>query len=596
MNIRSILAVVLLYLLIPFSAHATSSSTSISAIYSVQSTDEKQTKVVYSIDIEEPGGAHSTSEYSLHMPTSFPVASIQAMVDTEPVEPVISSQQNYISVSIPLPDSDKKTHRLIELSFLQGNVVHQNGKQTEVLIPTLLTKTNETIRYQLSIPSDLTNSLLSSRPMFSQRDGVNMFWTGTRGKTIQIMFGASKLFYHATLQYDLQNESGLSRTMDITLPPETPYQLLHNVSFSEKPREITIDPDGNPIARYVVAPHGKKSVKFQATLELRVLPDSERLMYDRLLFQSSRAHLLRPYIGEEGRTPPLKDSRTVYEYTVASLSYDYSQLNTPSLRTAHKTVSQILNTPTKSICLDYSSLFVSLARKNGIEAREVYGYSIQKDEQLRPTNGDELHSWAQFFDTDTQQWVNIDPTWDDTSSLDYYNFHDFNHVVLAYRGADSNKPYPAGFFRFNNSSDTSLISIVPVAGAETDRSTLSIDRSAMRTSYNASEPTNTTVSVMNVGTTVRYNVPVSVTSRHAVVHLEKRTIPILYPLQRATLTLLVTGNDKLVGADVLVITAGDHSEQIPITVLPRSYMKTIMLAVSVLTVMTVLWIIGKRRK
>jgi len=597
-NIRSLLAVVLLYLFIPFSAHATSSNTSISATYTVQSNDEKQTKAVYAIDLEEPEGAHSTSEYSLHMPTSFPVTSIHATVDTEPVEPVISSQQNYISVSIPLPDSDKKIHRLIELSFLQGNVVHQNGKQTEVLIPTLLTKTNETIRYQLSIPSDLTNTLLSSRPMFSQRNGANMFWSGTRGKTIQVMFGAPKLFYHTSLQYDLQNESGLSRTMDITLPPESPYQLLHDISFSEKPLEIGIDSDGNPIARYTVAPHGKKSVKFRATLELRVLPDGERVRYDRLLFQSSREHLLRPFIGEERRTPPLKDPRTVYEYTVASLSYDYSQLSTPSLRTAHKTISQILNTPTKSICIDYSSLFVNLARKNGIEAREVYGYSIQRDEQLRPTNGDELHSWAQFFDTTTQQWVNVDPTWDDTSSLDYYNFQDFNHVVLAYRGADSNTPYPAGFFRFNNSSDTALISIVPSAGseAEADQSALSIDRSAMRTSYNASEPTDTTVSVLNAGTSVRYNVPVSVTSRHSVVHLEKQIIPILYPLQKVALTLSVTGSDKLGGADALTITAGERSEQISITVLPRSYLKTIVLAVSVLSVITVLWIVGRRRK
>lgn len=595
MKILAFLFCITIGLLLPLSAHAAAPRSSIEALYTISSDTETQTKVEYTIELEEASSAIATDEYTLNIPTSFPVTSVTATVDSDAVQAVLASQQNLLSVSVPFPQTDKRDSRSITLSFLQTNIVRRSGDHTEVLIPTLISRQNEEIRYRLRIPSHIANTVVSSRPMFASRDRDEIVWNNPRGKTIQVLLGSAQQLYSLALRYELQNDSSIAQTSTVVLPPETPYQLLHAVRLSERPVSLTFDADGNPIASFSILPRGKKVVEYHAAVELRLLPDEQRKQYERAAFASMKPHLLRPYIGDEHRTPKLSDSRAVYEYTVASLSYDYSQLNLRKLRTNHKTAAEILSSPTRSICLDYSSLFVHLSRKNGGEAREVFGYAINQNEQLRPTQGDELHSWAQYYDTAVQEWIDIDPTWEDTSSLDYYHFHDFNHLTLTYRGAQESKPYPAGFYRFTGNTQAQLITVHPIDSLPAPRSSIVLNTDSLKKTYNDRERSSTSLTIENRGDSVLYDLPLFVTSPQVNIAVRPSRIPVIYPYQSRSVQLTVQPNGRAIGATTMLVSVGEVSRELRITVLPQSYTKTFVISGSVLGLLLLVWLIGRKR-
>ncbi len=583
------------FLLLPFSVSASSSRSEIEATYEIASTQESQTKATYIITLEEQRGPQNTAEYRLNVPTSFPLTSITATVNDEPSQPVIVSQQNMISLTIPFPESEKRESHRIELSFLQSNIVRSNGRQVELLIPTIIGAPNDSTTYRVKIPDAISNSVISSRPMLSSRSSDGIVWNNPKGKTIQLLLGQPQQYFSASLTYELQNDSGTTQNYAVTLPPETPYQIFHSFSLSEPPNDLTVDTDGNPIATYTIRPKSKRSIQFRGVLELRLLPDTVRRAYSSSLIERSAEYLLRPYIGSEARSPKLNSSRAVYDYVLASLSYDYAQLNKRSTRTKHKTATQILSEPTKSICLDYSSLFVHLARRNGVLAREAFGYSLQSDEQIRPTQGDELHSWAQYYDRAAKQWMTVDPTWEDTSSLDYFDFTDFSHITLAIRGRDSEQPYPAGFFRFADTKDRSLISVTPTDNPPTMPARLTIDLSETRKTIYSGEQSELSVSVRNDGSQVLYNVPLTATFAGRVIDIRPQQIPVLYPYQTVTIAIILRPDGLNTRKETVQIRAGDETYVTTVTVLPRSYTRTILISGTILTVLIAIWLIGTRR-
>ncbi len=73
---------------------------------------------------------------------------------------------------------------------------------------------------------------------------------------------------------------------------------------------------------------------------------------------------------------------------------------------------------------------------------------------MRPIqdNSDILHSWVEYYDTKKSKWVPIDPTWQDTSHIDYFSSLDFNHIVFAIHGKKADYPYPAGSYKFDATS------------------------------------------------------------------------------------------------------------------------------------------------
>ena len=102
--------------------------------------------------------------------------------------------------------------------------------------------------------------------------------------------------------------------------------------------------------------------------------------------------------------------------------------------------------------MEFTDVFIAIARAAGIPARESVGYAYTSNGRLRPLSfvADVLHAWPEYYDTDQHVWVPIDPTWASTTGgVNYFDKLDFNHIVFAHYGVTSDYPYPAGFYRKN---------------------------------------------------------------------------------------------------------------------------------------------------
>ncbi|MBI2404889.1 transglutaminase domain-containing protein, partial [Candidatus Gottesmanbacteria bacterium] len=119
-----------------------------------------------------------------------------------------------------------------------------------------------------------------------------------------------------------------------------------------------------------------------------------------------------------------------------------------------------LVSPQNSICMEFTDLFVALARAAGIPAREVVGYAYTTNAKLRPLSliADVLHAWPEYYDRERGIWVSVDPTWANTTrGVDYFTKLDFNHIAFAIHGAKSDAPYPAGFYKRSGTNSKDVV-------------------------------------------------------------------------------------------------------------------------------------------
>jgi hypothetical protein len=139
--------------------------------------------------------------------------------------------------------------------------------------------------------------------------------------------------------------------------------------------------------------------------------------------------------------------RAIYTYVSQTLGYDYSRVSQTPIR---KGAVLALHSPENSICMEFTDLFIAVARAAGIPAREAIGYAYTTNSRLRPLSlvADVLHAWPQYYDSERKIWVPVDPTWSNTTGgVNYFDKLDFNHIVFAIHGKSSDYPYPAGFYR-----------------------------------------------------------------------------------------------------------------------------------------------------
>lgn len=78
----------------------------------------------------------------------------------------------------------------------------------------------------------------------------------------------------------------------------------------------------------------------------------------------------------------------------------------------------------RGVCTEYSTLFVALARANGIPARYVEGYAYGEK-----FNGWLGHAWAEAY---AGEWVPVDPTWLEVGSLDALHVEEGRYAELSH--------------------------------------------------------------------------------------------------------------------------------------------------------------------
>lgn len=331
------------------------------------------------------------------------------------------------------------------LRFENLEIAKKNGSIWEINIPGIEADPDIASYFtSLQVPPSFgTNAYMSPKPA----DGYRWNKIQMQRGGISAAYGDKQVFT-TDLTYFLKNPNIRTGVTQIALPPDTPYQTVIIKSLTPQPRNVERDADGNWLATYRVLPGEELTVEAKLTVIVSLTakkisdlsPDQWKIYTNPLQYWQSDPQIQD--LAKRYNTP-----QQIYDYVVSTLSYDYNRVNQQPIR---KGALLALHTPKESICMEFTDLFIAIARAAGIPARELVGYAYTTNSILRPLSliSDILHAWPEYYDSTLKTWIPVDPTWGNTTKgVDYFNKLDFNHIVFAIHGTSSTQPYPAGSYK-----------------------------------------------------------------------------------------------------------------------------------------------------
>lgn len=285
------------------------------------------------------------------------------------------------------------------------------------------------------------------------------------------------------LIYQLENKAAVSSLHEIALPPDIQNkQQVNHHTLDPQPISVHQDDDGNLIAVYKLKALSTQEVILTGSVKLmgaqinpelggavKDIPDeiakeytTEKEFWE---INSVEIQTLKNKLYEEDATV-VQNAQKIYTFILETLTYDYAVVQKDYVERSGAVKALLATTPIA--CMEFTDLFIAVARSMGIPARELNGYAIntQPDSDLplsiKLKSGDLLHAWPEFYDPNLG-WIQIDPTWGKTSGLDYFTKLDTSHFVFSIKGKDSNYPLPAGMYRLD---DTKQLVEVQIAQDE----------------------------------------------------------------------------------------------------------------------------------
>lgn len=380
------------------------------------------------------------------------------------LEPTITTSGTATNILITFPDDvvgEGKSHTFT-VRYESTELAQRAGKVLEVQIPPFSTDENYAEHsIVLRTPFLFGNPVRISPPTgTSQLDGefITTRFTNSNKQPIVAVFGTEQ-FFTLTLRYNLQNASSNPGFMQVALPPDTAYQRVQYLSLEPSTNDITVDADGNWIATYHIPPNTTQPVYLTANVRVSLEPSSlvpiQRPIPDHFAdqkyWESTDAQIKELSAAHSG-------VEALYTYVVKNLAYSYEGVDKGEIL-PRKGARAALAQPTQAVCQEFTDLFVALARAQGIAARRLTGYAYTQNKALKPLSyaADVLHAWPEYFDDGTQQWKQVDPTWQNTTGgVDYFHQFDLNHITFAVNGVSSTTPYPAGSYKTDHLSSQDI--------------------------------------------------------------------------------------------------------------------------------------------
>ncbi len=126
-----------------------------------------------------------------------------------------------------------------------------------------------------------------------------------------------------------------------------------------------------------------------------------------------------------GRTTPLDKAHAIYDYVFDNMKYDKTGTGWGRGDVLYACDAK------KGNCTDFHSLFISMARSQGIPARFEIGFPLPPDKHAADIAG--YHCWADFFEPE-HGWVPVDisEAWKHPEKKDYFfGAHDDNRVQFS---------------------------------------------------------------------------------------------------------------------------------------------------------------------
>ena len=448
LNLLKFLIVSFFIFLIPIPTAQASNSfnTDYSVVYTA--TENGSTHAVLNVTLTNISSDYYASSYKVQLGFDT-INNIQASDPDGPINPIIEKTDDGYVLTLKFNKKvvglNKKLN--FNLVFDTPDVAKQYGNIWEINIPGIANPDEfGSFTVEVKVPPSFGKPAYTKpyQPLNSL-----VFDKKQLGKSgISISFG-DKQIYSFHLVYHIKNENPYPIDTEIALPPTTNYQTVFIQNINPRPQNVLMYKDKNLIAHFSLLPLQKMDVYVDGKVDIRLIPETEELS----------AQERRKYLEEKpywSTTAPeikklakeLKTPEAIYKFVVTTLKYDFTRVTGDKPRLG---AVNALKSPDSAVCLEYTDLFIALARAAGIPARENNGFAYTENSRQRPLSlvRDILHAWPEYYDKQKKTWVMIDPTWGSTTGgVDYFSTLDFDHFVFVRKGLDSDYPVPAGGYKF----------------------------------------------------------------------------------------------------------------------------------------------------
>lgn len=178
---------------------------------------------------------------------------------------------------------------------------------------------------------------------------------------------------------------------------------------------------------YDVIRHERVALASQARVVPATLTQKERT-------QDLQPNLLVPITGipadlaakvTQGKNAPLEKARAIYDYVFSTMRYDKTGTGWGRGDVLYACDAK------KGNCTDFHSLFIAMARSQGIPARFEIGFPLPADKDSGDIAG--YHCWSDFY-IDGKGWIPVDisEAWKHPEKKNYFfGSHDVNRVQFS---------------------------------------------------------------------------------------------------------------------------------------------------------------------
>lgn len=422
--------------------------------YDVQ--DSGKTLVNHDIVLENNFSTLYATTYTLSLENidAEGVAAKDTKGNVLPVE--IEKNGDVTNIKITFPDAivGKGSQRHFSISYENGSFAVRTGEIWEISIPRLGTENAfRSYNVTLNIPSVFGfEAYISPKPQSTGSNASGLTYTFNKSDIMQTGitagFGQFQVFSF-NLSYHLENPLSKTALTQIAIPPDTAFQKIYLQKISPKPVNVTVDNDGNWLATYNLSARQRVDVIVTGSVQIfasfRSFPKPSEAELSDNLKETDYWQVNDPRI--KALANQLKTPKAIYDYVSTTLKYDFARVQ-PNVQRMGAV--DALKNPTQAICMEFTDLFIAIARAAGIPAREINGYAYTENPELQPLSlvADVLHAWPEYYDRDKGAWIPIDPTWAATSGgIDYFNKLDLRHFAFVVHGQSSTQPYAPGSYK-----------------------------------------------------------------------------------------------------------------------------------------------------
>ena len=543
--------------------------------YDLSEFKEKLTsKVKFNIKITNLKGDVYVNKFAISFPKSFTTSNLQSSDDHGLIAPKIITDESNTKVEMEFsnPNVGRDTVNNFYLNFDQSNLFQINGKVWEVVLPVIENKEGGSYKVIVSLPQDGDKKISIAKPRPNIISGNQIIWDNPTEKTIYTVFGETQI-YKAELIYHLKNTEVFPVITEVAFPPDSLYQKIFIQSISPEPSNVYQDSDGNYLGKYFLKPLESKTITFRSYIQVFSTSRDEVKDVIEQIVQTQKNYLLSSQkywmINNLKKIDGLTNAKDIYNFTVNSLKYNYQKINSNNSRLG---ADGVLSRPDQAVCLEFTDLFVGASREKGIMAREIEGYGFSFDPRLQPLSlvSDVLHAWPEYYNEKAGLWVPVDPTWENTSGIDYFSSFDLNHIVFAIHGKKSDYPLPVGMYKVGGSKD---ISIKATLDDPIEKKSISVKGFSLPLRITDRKNYSGKFIIKNNSNIYLWKIPVDIKGKNLKINKEKTKILSLAPYEEKTVEFnyAVDKKNKNNEAQVLILVFDKEIDSRKLIIIPQLY-------------------------